>query len=218
MRRLQQEHRVGVVADAVRHIGATVVGHQVERQCALRGVGGHRCGRAHHVLPDHVDAQLPDQVRVQPSPDRLHLGAAEVRVVHPTAERGHAVAVRHQRRIAIGVETAVGAIGDHGREQPCARLATGSNVVQQASGFQQLPPLLEGRHFAAFVQRIVGDQRRNDGRALEPRGAQVRQHSGGVRKLCLAVGEDTVIVLEIDVDVQAIQRDPRLAVGLCNAF
>ena len=72
--------------------------------------------------------------------------------------------------------------------------------------------------FAAFVQRIVGDQRRNDGRAPEPRGAQARQHSGGVRKLLLAVGEDTVIVLEIDVDVQAIQRDPRLAVGLCNAF
>ena len=194
------------------------MGHQIERQGAHWSVGGDGCGGAHHVLPDHVDPEILEEVRVLTAPGGAHVVTAEVRVVDRRAKRRHALAVRRERRIAIGIDPAIGAVRDRGGEQPAPRLAPGPDIVEQARDIQELLPLPERRHLPSLIKRIVGDERSHVGRALEAAGVQVGHHLGGSWKLGLAVGENAIIVLEVDVDVQTIDRDAGVAIGAGDAL
>ena len=76
----------------------------------------------------------------------------------------------------------------------------------------------KGRHLASLVERVVGQRRGNDGRALEAVGVQVRDHLRGARKLHLAMRENAIVVLQIDVDVQAVDRNARFTIGAADAL
>ena len=53
---------------------------------------------------------------------------------------------------------------------------------------------------------------------LKPARVQARQHSGGIRKLYFAVGEDAIVILEIDVDMQTVERNLCFTIGSRDAF
>ena len=131
------------MADAVRHIRCAIVHHQRQREGpVLEAIAVER--RTHHVLPDHVHADLLDQVGRLLAPHRAHVGASEVGIVAGRCQRHEAFGVRRvggldrlQRRVAVirrihvRIQAEILAVIDAAQEQVWRRPLPGIGVVDQ---------------------------------------------------------------------------------------
>ena len=192
----------------VRQELAAVRHHQIQRKRRWRR---RVDGGTHHVLPDHVHSGIAE-ILILCAPPVVHVVAAEIGII----AAGLQARADRDGIVDAGVDSVVHAADVQRIADARIRVrVVNERTRRRAAEFHAAVERRVNRVVAVFIDRRLRlDQRRDVRAAFEAHIVQRREKIRRIRELLLAARERPVCVLKIDVDVQPVARNLRIAIRL----